>query len=117
MPPDDAQPPRLLVIEDSPTDRRIFRRALRDFNLQFAGTGEAGLELLGREKFDLVVLDYHLPTMNGDEVLTKIRDEMGLHLPVVVVTGVGSTSIAVRWGRSGDATGDGRLRRDCIDRP
>lgn len=95
MPPDDAQPPRLLVIEDSPTDQRIFRLTLRDFNLQFAGTGEAGLELLGREIFDLVVLDYHLPTMNGDEVLAKIRDEMGLDLPVVIVTGMGGTSVAV----------------------
>ena len=52
---------RVLVIEDSKADQSVYRRTLREFDLEFADSGESGLERLASGAFDLVVLDYHLP--------------------------------------------------------
>ena len=86
----DTHVPRILIVEDSRPDQLIYRHTLRDFELVFADSGETGLERLATEEFDLVVLDFQLPRMNGDQVLSRIRDELGLDLPVVIVTGGGA---------------------------
>jgi two-component system, NtrC family, sensor kinase len=86
---------RVLVIEDSKADQLVYRRTLHEFDLVFADSGEIGLERLAEDRFDLVVLDYHLPRMNGDEVLARIRLALDPELPVVIVTGGGSENVAV----------------------
>ncbi|MEJ7638383.1 MAG: ATP-binding protein [Singulisphaera sp.] len=91
----DSHVPRILIVEDSRPDQLIYRHTLRDFDLVFADSGETGLERLASEEFDLVVLDFQLPRMNGDQVLSRIREELRLDLPVVIVTGGGSESVAV----------------------
>ncbi len=91
----DAGRSRILVIEDSPADRSIYRRTLHEFDLAFADSGESGLDRIAREAFDLVILDYQLPRMNGDEVLARIKAGPRPDLPVVIVTGGGSENVAV----------------------
>lgn len=86
---------RLLIVEDSPSDQRIYRRTLRDFEIHFAESGEAALDSLRREPFDAVVLDFDLPGLDGAQVLGRIREGLKLDLPVVVVTGGGSEDLAV----------------------
>ena len=87
--------PRLLIVEDSQIDRVIYRQMLRDYALEFADSGETGLDRLMHESFDLVLLDFQLPGMNGGEVLGAIRTKLGLDVPVVIVTGGGSEAVAV----------------------
>ncbi len=86
---------RVLVIEDSKVDQLVYRRTLHEFQLDFADSGELGLERIAVEDFDLVVLDFHLPRLNGDEVLARIRGGPKPELPVVIVTGGGSENVAV----------------------
>ncbi len=87
--------PRLLIIEDSPNDQAQYRRGLGGgFALAFAPTGEEGLGRLASEAFDLVILDFHLPGLDGGEVLDAIRQTLRLDLPVVIVTGSGSEEMA-----------------------
>jgi two-component system NtrC family sensor kinase len=86
---------RVLVIEDSKADQSVYRRTLHEFDLEFADSGESGLLRLAGSPFDLVVLDYNLPRMNGDQVLARIRGEHDQGLPVVIVTGGGSENVAV----------------------
>ena len=97
----DERPTRLLIIDDNPRDRRIYGRTLRGFDLTFAESGEEGLDLLAAGGFDLVLLDYQLPTINGDLVLGRIRDDLDPELPVVVVTGGGSEVLAVELLKQG----------------
>ncbi len=93
--------PRVLIIDDSPLDRAVYERTLRDFDLRFETSGEAGLARLAAEEFDLVLLDFQLPRMDGGEVLEQIRNELKRDVPVVIVTGGGSESVAASLFRLG----------------
>ncbi len=91
----DAGRSRVLIIEDSRADQAILRRTLGAFDLTIVESGEEGLRRLAAEPFDLVLLDYHLPGINGDIVLGKIRSGTHAEIPVVVISGVGNETIAV----------------------
>jgi two-component system, NtrC family, sensor kinase len=97
----EAGPSRILVIEDSKADQSVYRRTLQGFDLEFADSGESGLDRLARGRFVLVIVDYHLPRMNGEEVLVRIRGGPDPEIPVVIVTGGGSENLAVEMLRKG----------------
>jgi DNA-binding response OmpR family regulator/anti-sigma regulatory factor (Ser/Thr protein kinase) len=88
---DDVPPsgPTIVVIEDDPRSAELIGLHLRAAGLRVlvAGTGEAGLELVRAEQPVAVVLDIHLPGMNGWEVLTELKsDPTTAAVPVVVVS-------------------------------
>jgi two-component system, LytTR family, response regulator len=76
---------RVIIVEDEPLARATLRDLLRDaddFELSGeAGDGLAAVELINREKPDLVFLDVHLPECSGLEVLKRL-----VHEPVVIFT-------------------------------
>ena len=96
-----TNPPRVLIVEDSPLDQELYRRNLSGFAIEFASTGEDGLGRLAAEPFELVVLDHDLPGIDGGEVLNAIRDTLRLDTPVVIVTGSGNEEIAADLLRRG----------------
>lgn len=80
----------ILVIEDEPA----MQMGLRD-NLQFEGfevatanDGEAALEKLHNENFDLILLDVMIPKVSGFDVCKTIRKE-GIETPVIFLTAKG----------------------------
>ena len=79
----------ILVIEDSEADRMLIQRTLgkRNYSVIVAYDGEAGLKLVHEHKFDLIILDYLLPGMNGVEIC-KILKEDGRtrNIPVIFLT-------------------------------
>jgi len=95
MPSQEAGRSRVLIIEDSKADQDVFRRTLGAYNLTFVESGEEGLRRVDVEPFDLVLLDFQLPGINGDLVLTAIRSGPHAELPVVVISGVGNEKLAV----------------------
>jgi DNA-binding response OmpR family regulator len=92
----------LLIIEDFPADRELYRRALLaesniTYHLLEAESVAEGLELCQRQKIDAVLLDYMLPDADGLEFLGKLADQNNSYAPpVVMLTGQGNESIAVR---------------------
>jgi len=80
---------RILVIDDDPGVRVLCRIAFRTGGDEIleAASGREGLELLATEHVDAVVLDVMLPSVNGFEILRRIRqnDRMS-HLPVVLLS-------------------------------
>lgn len=84
-----ADRPRLLIVDDVRENREILRRRFErhGFHATEADGGVAALELIGRESFDLVLLDIMMPDMAGPEVLAQIRTRFtpGI-LPVIMVT-------------------------------
>ena len=84
---------RVLIVEDRPSDVRLTRRALKkagyDVDISVAENGREALDHLtqGAPKPDLVLLDWMMPLVNGEEVLDYMQADPNLRsIPVVVLT-------------------------------
>lgn len=92
---------RLLLVDDDRIDRLACKRALTqhpdcDFVIFEAETGDQGLKLARAEQPDCILLDYHLPDLNGVEFLVELAEETGeLPMPVVMLTGSDNAMVAV----------------------
>lgn len=79
---------KILIVEDDTDINRLLQRILvqdgYDTIQAFSGT-EAKL-LLGLETPDLILLDLMLPGMSGEELITSVRGEMNLDLPILVLS-------------------------------
>jgi two-component system KDP operon response regulator KdpE len=66
---------RILIVDDQPALRRALRTALvaNGFAVEEAGTGEEALEVFGRSRCDLVLLDINMPGMGGLETCRRLR--------------------------------------------
>lgn len=90
------KPLHFLVIEDSPADVRLIREALREMELPTHVTtinnGAEALRFVTQQTTsyavpDMIMLDLHLPVVDGKEILIKIRENAQLkHTPVIVTT-------------------------------
>lgn len=80
---------RVLVVDDSPTIRRIVGSVLAraGYEVGNAGDGLQALNLLKSQKFDLALVDFVMPRLNGFELCRKLRDDESLReLPVVLMS-------------------------------
>ncbi len=67
-----------------------------------AETGHEGLQLAHAQKPDCVLLDYHLPDMNGLEFLAELKNDLGeIPVPVMMLTGADNASVAVEAMKRG----------------
>src|SRR6202050_2169613 len=94
--------PPILIVEDEAKMRRLLELQLAEegFDPRTAADAEAGLKLLNKEKFDLVVTDFKLPSMNGLEFLQAAK-RINAGLPVVVMTAHGTIESAVEAMKNG----------------
>ena len=80
---------RLLIVEDDPVQRVATRQKLGPLalttELEEAADGQTALDLLGQRKFDIVLLDLHMPGLDGYAVAEKVRKEGHLNQDVRVV--------------------------------
>ena len=80
---------KILIIDDEPDIIKVvkFRLIKTGYELMTAADGREGLELARVLKPDLVLLDYRMPFLNGDEVCKEIKkDESTKHIPVILMT-------------------------------
>jgi len=67
--------PKVLLVDDN-RDGLLVRRLLLEeagFQVQVAGCGDEALNLFSSTRFDVVVTDYRMPRMNGDELIVRLR--------------------------------------------
>jgi two-component system NtrC family sensor kinase len=89
MPLPSATPAQILLVEDSETQALQLRRMLENqgFGVVRTATAELALENLNTSLPDLVIADYHLPGMNGDELARQIRlNSRTRSIPVLMLT-------------------------------
>ncbi|MGX6648426.1 PAS domain-containing protein [Maricaulaceae bacterium MS644] len=89
--PDPNAPPlRVLVVEDHPVNRAVTAELVTQagHGCETAETGEAALAALRARPVDVVLMDLHMPGMDGKETLARIRGgEAGAHdLPIYIVS-------------------------------
>ncbi len=89
--PDRSRPLRVLVAEDNELNVTLLKELLsqRGHVAQFARDGRAALDLALQGEFDLMLLDLHMPELDGFEVVEAIRDhERGTdqHLRIIALT-------------------------------
>ena len=109
----------LLIVDDSPEDRELYRRLLAQdgahaYEFLEAETGEEGLRLAHDRLPDCLLLDYRLPDVDGLEFLSRLRAER--LIPVIVLTGQGNEAVAVEAMKSGaqDYLLKGSVARDRL---
>lgn len=85
--------PRVLVVDDSQTMRKIIVKGLRDAGFddcEFteAADGASALEALRKLDFDLVLSDINMPGMDGLALVRQARDDASIaaDLPIVMIT-------------------------------
>lgn len=78
---------KILVVEDAPELAQLYARWLSDWGLtvEIAGDGGTALERLTNEEFDLAIVDWRLPVMDGLELTTEVRAR-GSYMPILAIT-------------------------------
>jgi two-component system, OmpR family, KDP operon response regulator KdpE len=89
---------RVLVIDDEPEITRALRSILtaHGFDPALAATAEDGLDQLQRRRPDVLLLDLVLPDKSGLEVTRIIRQDLGLDLPIIVLSAYGEEESKVQ---------------------
>jgi CheY-like chemotaxis protein len=100
-PSTDLRGMKVLVVDDNATSREIFREMLESFSFEvtLAASGQAGLTELKKasesQPFELVVMDWKMPGMDGIEASRRIKNHKGLRkIPaIIMVTAYGREEV------------------------
>jgi CheY-like chemotaxis protein len=91
---------KILVAEDVVLNQLLIKVVLEDFgfDVDVAGNGEIAIEYLKKNKYDLILMDLHMPVMNGFEATAYIRNQMNLNIPIIALT-ADVTTMDVKKGK------------------
>ena len=82
--------PTILVVDDDGPILLLMRNILREFGFDALGAsnGSEALALAREHRPNLVLLDKHMPGMDGEEVIRRLRREPGLgEVPILILSG------------------------------
>jgi len=93
---------RLLLVDDEEdfVSTLAQRLQIRGYEAAIANDGEEALNLIGQHTYDVLVLDLMLPGLSGLDVLQAVKRQVP-DLPVIMLTGQGSTREGMEGMRSG----------------
>ena len=83
-----GRPLSVLVAEDNPVNQLFLKRTLEKLghSPSCVADGRQALETLRSVSFDCVLMDIQMPRMDGTEATRRIRDDLGLTIPVIALT-------------------------------
>jgi CheY-like chemotaxis protein len=87
---------KVLLIEDDPLIYRLYQKlfSLEGYEIELAENGQEGLEKLQSFHPDILLMDIMMPTMNGLEMLSKVKaDPATQAIPVIVLTNIADMNI------------------------
>jgi EAL domain-containing protein (putative c-di-GMP-specific phosphodiesterase class I)/DNA-binding NarL/FixJ family response regulator len=96
--------PRILIADDDPAVRSLLKRALEreEFDVTLASNGLEAIEAIRNDSFAVLLLDVHMPVLDGLETLHEIRaDDRSRTLPIILITGEDALSDRVLGLESG----------------
>ncbi|MFG1497833.1 response regulator [Saccharospirillum sp. HFRX-1] len=79
---------RILMVEDNALNQEIARTLLANLGipLEVCDSGEAALERVRENDYDAILMDLHMPTMDGFETTRRIRELLGPSLPIIALS-------------------------------
>lgn len=87
---------RILFVDDEKNLLDSLKRSLRGFlskwSMEFASSAKAAMDMLEKEKYDIIVSDYKMPEMNGLELLRIVKEKYP-GIRKVLLTGQSDTEI------------------------
>lgn len=93
-----GRPVRLLYIEDNPSNVRLIEDLVAryaNWEITHASTGADGLARARAGHFDAILLDIHLPDLEGADVLARLREESATREVAIIVLSADATSAQV----------------------
>ena len=87
---------KICIIDDEPNILEIYSRALsnKGYDIVTAKNGREGLEIIRREKPNLVLVDIMMPEMDGVEMMNVMRqDESMAKIPIIIMSNVSDREI------------------------
>ena len=94
--------PRILIADDDQGLLSMMSALLdsKPWSVETACDGRTAADLLTEQRFDIAVLDFKMPHLDGLEVMEKIR-QRGIGTDFIILTGFGTTELAIRALRAG----------------
>ncbi len=92
-------PPEILIVDDRPDNLKVLGDILRGegYKVRPVTSGAFALQVAGKEKPDLMLLDIMMPGLDGFEVCTRLKADEGLKdVPVIFISALNDTSDIVR---------------------
>lgn len=79
---------KILLCEDNVLNQKLVKSVIYNFGfeLDIAENGEAGIELLSQNQYDLILMDLQMPVKDGYQTTQYIRNEMNLTIPIIAMT-------------------------------
>ena len=94
----------ILVVDDLPANLQLLSGILKQhgFEVRLAPSGALGLQAAQRDPPALILLDVHMPGLNGYEVCERLKQDAALQaIPVIFISGLGETVDKVRGFKVG----------------
>jgi len=84
----DIRKTKVLLVEDNEFNREVACNSLKRYKCEVhqASNGEEAVEILKSTWFDVVLMDLQMPVMDGFVATRKIRNELGLKVPIIALT-------------------------------
>ena len=81
----------MLLVEDNPVNQKVCSQLLlkQGYQVVVAGDGEQALDLLRQRAFDLILMDVHMPRLDGLETTMRVREreqQSDRHIPIIALT-------------------------------
>ncbi|MBV9120907.1 MAG: response regulator [Chloroflexi bacterium] len=96
----DHSTPLVLVVEDDRPTRALLEAVFEQEGLacRLCSNGHEAMEQARNARPQLVILDAHLPSVQGEAVATALRIELGAHLPILLTSAASEADLARRVG-------------------
>jgi len=98
-----GSPLKILIVDDEERVRETFRDICNlsgHFEVDLAQSGQAAIERVAREQYDLVTLDLIMPDISGLEAIERIKQQ-NPRLPVIIITGNATDKVIKEAGVKG----------------
>ncbi len=89
-------PRNILIVDDEANQRLMVEQALRalafDWTISTAASGQEALDSLALHQPDLIITDYHMPIMNGLELIARVRERQ-IPSRIILITAYSSPEL------------------------